>query len=161
MLHSNKEDAWRKDVEMDLVKDMDISRMLNMKLHSITELSTIMKDWDASADYENEVAFSANLQKRQELIDKVILLNRELSNVVHSEDISISRYTLSDMDLIRKTNEILQQIQELNNRGIEQTKKNKDFYLSEAKRCRQGKNGLAAYMKNGLSTRSKQYDLRG
>ena len=146
---------------MDAEKDLNIDRLLNMKLQSVTELSKIMKDWGASADYENEDTFSANLEKRQELINKIILVNGELSNVVHSAEFSKSRYSLSNVELIRKTNEILQQIQVINDRDIFQVKSNMDFFRNEAKRYRQGKSRLAVYMRNELPARSKQYDLRG
>ena len=146
---------------MNLEIDADVIRLNKVKYQVISELLNIMKDWEKTPDYENEAAFTANLEKRQKLIDKADLINKELATIAHQKDYIKPKHTYEQLELVRKSEEMIRQIQEIHNRDIQRAESYMDQYLGLAKKIRQGKNGLAAYMKNGLPVRSKQFDLRG
>ncbi len=144
---------------MALKKDLDIYGLRERKLHAVKALLKSMKDWDKSADYENEAVFSANMAKMQKMLDKVALIDKELTGV--ARQIPVDKRSPAESELTRKTDEMLRQAQSIILRDIKQVENSMCFFLSEVKRLRQSKSGLAAYMNNGRSIRSNRFNLTG
>ena len=146
---------------MSLIEDPAVICLLNRKLNAIQELLRTVKDWDESADYEKEAEFSDNLDKRQKIIDEASLIERELDGIMQRKPPAGSEDLPQGPEQIRKTNEMLRQIQTIMSRDIEQVESKMAFYSQEAARLKEGKNGITAYMKNGMPARKERYDLRG
>ena len=137
-------------------KEADSVSLLAQKYKAAKALLTFLKVWESAPEYDDKAAFSANMDKRQKLLDELVLLDRKLSGLSIRKD-----RTPEASELKRKTDEILTQIQLAMTNDIKQVENNMNLYLSHAKKLRDGKSGLMAYKINGSDTHRQRYNLIG
>jgi hypothetical protein len=130
--------------------------LLDKRFHAVLELLDTVRNWHDAADYEDAAALSAHLDKRRKLIESVILIDRELGKAGRKLPAPFS-----GSERIDEMDEMLCQVRLLMNRDAERIKGRMAFYLREAAALRSGKNGLRAYMKNGIPDHRERVDLRG
>lgn len=140
--------------------ELFVSVLLSRRLSALKKLLFIVSAWNESANYENESAFFENLSRRQEIMDEIVLIDREL-RMSRREDISVEELSQDDEKLIERAQDVLKQIELMHKKNIRQLDKYMDFCAREAKRLSQAKNNLGAYMKSSEPAPTACYSARG
>jgi uncharacterized protein involved in exopolysaccharide biosynthesis len=140
------------------MEDGEFSRLLSRKHQAVLELLQIVREWDETADPENEILFSENVGLRQEKLDVVKHIDDEMRAVAGKKGFQLSN---DDAEKTRRTDEMLRQLQSLIDRDIQRVKNQMEEVSKEARNLRRRKNGITAYEKNSLSCPMERLDIRG
>jgi hypothetical protein len=140
--------------------ELFVSVLLSRRLSALKKLLIVISAWNESADYDNESAFFENLSKRQEIMDEIILIDRELRTAQVGEKLS-EGLSADDRQLSARAEEVLRQIELMHNKNISQLNEYMDFCLREAKRLSLAKNTLGAYRRSSEPVMQERYCLRG
>lgn len=143
---------------MELSKNTGSISLLERKHHAAEELLETMKARDLMADYDDDAALIAQIEKRQMMLEQLSQIEKELAD---ARRVCPVKLRCEESELNLKTDELLRQIKLIIMCDIKEVKYKMDFCLSAINKLRKEKNGLMAYMKNGMPSQKQRYDLRG
>lgn len=120
------------------------------KKDALSELLTVMLEWDAGPDYEDTARFLDNLERREKALEKMLQPDRDTGRAGLAE--------LEDSAILREIDALLKRVVLLNEKTIRQAEDMRNTYLAEAKRLR--KTGRIRYINGGSGYSAAKFDKK-